>query len=310
LYLKLCNRTIQTNFAKETNLLTKNSLFKRLRIIDSTAFILDPIFAKDFSGSGGTRHTSGAKIQLEYDLFSGRIIENYLGAEKEGDKHFSNTYLSPILPGDLCIRDLGYFDLKEYQAIQDAQGFYITRVKTTTRLFLKNTHPESFKNNNGYKKHSLYLPISLEELADTLQSGETIEFPEVYCGKGHYLGARVIVHCLTAKERKNREQQIAKLAQKRKPLSERSKKIKKLNIYLTNCPVDHVPMDMVHELYSLRWQIELLFKTWKSVFKINRVKKINVYRLKCHIYSKLIALWLTMTTMYKMRKLLYEKQDK
>ncbi|MEY8307831.1 IS4 family transposase, partial [Enterococcus faecium] len=121
-----------------------------------------------------------------YDLFSGRIIENYLGAEKEGDKHFSD---SPILPGDLCIRDLGYFDLKKYQAIQDAQVFYITRVKTTTRLFLKNTHPESFKNNNGYKKHSLYLPISLEELADSLQPGETIEFPEVYCGKGHYLGA-------------------------------------------------------------------------------------------------------------------------
>ncbi|MEY8307850.1 hypothetical protein AAK913_14845, partial [Enterococcus faecium] len=41
------------------------------------------------------------------------------------------------LPGDLCIRVLGYFDLKEYQAIQDAQGFYITRVKTTTCLFLK-----------------------------------------------------------------------------------------------------------------------------------------------------------------------------
>ncbi len=33
--------------------------------------------------------------------------------------------------------------------------------------------------------------------------------------------------------------------------------------------------------------------------------------MKCHIYSKLIALWLTMTTtMYKMRKLLYERQNK
>jgi len=50
------------------------------------------------------------------------------------------------------------------------------------------------------------LPISLEELADTLQLAETIEFPEAYCGRGHYLGARVIDHCLTAKERKNREQ--------------------------------------------------------------------------------------------------------
>ncbi|EMF0052632.1 transposase [Enterococcus hirae] len=63
------------------------------------------------------------------------------------------------------------------------------------------------------------------------------------------------------------------MGKKRKPLSDRSKKIKRLNIYITNCPVVHVPMDMVHEVYSLRWQIELLFKVWKSVFKINKIKK-------------------------------------
>jgi len=252
---------IQKDFTEETTLLKKSAIFKRIRIIDSTAFILDPMFSEEFPGSGGTRHTSGAKIQLEYDLFSGRIMENYLGAEKEGDKQFSDTNLSKIFPGDLCIRDLGYFDLKEYQSIQDAGGYYITRVKTTTRLFIKNPHPEPFKNGSNQKKHSLYLPISLEELADTLHPGETIEFPEVYCGKGHYLGARVVIHCLNANELKNRKRQIEKLAQKRNPLSDRSKKIKKLNIYVTNCPADYVPMDMVHELYSLRWQIELVFKT-------------------------------------------------
>lgn len=304
------NQLVQTNLTEETSLLKESSIFKRIRIMDSTAFILDPMFANEFPGSGGARHTAGAKIQLEYDLFSGRVLENYLGAEKEGDKQFSDTHLSQILPGDLCIRDLGYFDLKDHQAIQDTGGYYITRVKASTRLYIKNPTPESFKNTNKQKKHSQYLPISLEELADTLKPGETVEFPEVYCGKGHYLGARVIVHCLNAKELTNRKQQIEKLAQKRKPLSERSKKIKKLNVYVTNCPAVHVPMDMVHELYSLRWQIELLFKTWKSVFKINKVKKVNIYRLKCHIYSKLIALWLTMTTMYKMRKLMYERQGK
>ncbi len=304
------SQLLQTNLTAETSLLKKTSIFKRVRIIDSTAFILDPMFAKDFPGSGGTRHTAGAKIQLEYDLFSGRVMETYLGAEKEGDKQFSDTHLSEIRPGDLCIRDLGYFDLREYQNIQKSGGYYITRVKTTTRLFIKNPRPETFKNTNKQKKHSQYLPISLEELADTLQPGQTIEFPEVYCGKEYFLGARAIIHCLDAKELKNRKQQIEKLAQKRKPLSERSKKIKKLNIYITNCPSVHVPTDMVHELYSIRWQIELLFKTWKSIFRINKVKKSNVYRIKCHIYSKLIALWLTMTTMYKMRKLLYERQNK
>lgn len=117
---------IQTDASKETTLLNEDSVFKRIRIIDSTAFILDSSFVDEFPGSGGTRHTVGAKIQLEYDLISGRILENYLGAEREGDKQFSDTYLAKIIPGDLCIRDLGYFDLSEYQSIQAAGGFYIT----------------------------------------------------------------------------------------------------------------------------------------------------------------------------------------
>lgn len=117
---------IQTDASKETTLLNEDSIFKRIRIIDSTAFILDSSFVDEFPGSGGTRHTVGAKIQLEYDLISGRILENYLGAEREGDKQFSDTHLAKIIPGDLCIRDLGYFDLSEYQSIQVAGGFYIT----------------------------------------------------------------------------------------------------------------------------------------------------------------------------------------
>lgn len=66
---------IQTDVSKETTLLNENSVFKRIRIIDSTAFILDSAFVDEFPGSGGTRHTAGAKIQLEYDLISGRILE-------------------------------------------------------------------------------------------------------------------------------------------------------------------------------------------------------------------------------------------
>lgn len=135
---------IQADLSEETTLLKESSVFKRIRIIDSTAFILDPTFAEDFPGSGGTRHTAGAKVQLEYDLFSGRILENYLRAEKKGDKQFSDTHLSTILPGDLCIRDLGYFDLKEYQAIQDAGGFYITRVKNLDSFILKKSQPGVF----------------------------------------------------------------------------------------------------------------------------------------------------------------------
>ncbi|WP_235713369.1 transposase [Bacillus mycoides] len=55
--------------------------------------------------------------------------------------------------------------------------------------------------------------------------------------------------------------------------SPRSKRLSGINVYMTNTPTDIVPMGQVHDWYSLRWQIEILFKTWKSFFQIHHCKK-------------------------------------
>lgn len=133
-----------------------------------------------------------------------------------------------------------------------------------------------------------------------------MELPEVYCGRDRLLGARLIIHRLTDSDFRKREAQIDRLAQKRKPLSEKSKQLKRLTVYITNCP-QVVKTSHIHSLYSLRWQIELLFKAWKSTFHMNQVKKINIHRLNCHFYGQLIAILLTSTVMFRMRLVLYEK---
>lgn len=287
--------------------LAENSPFSRIRLLDATSFLIPETFREIFQGSGGTRHTAGVKIQLEYDLLSGQFLNVDVGPEKGNDKTYGVTCSSTIQKRNLCLRDLGYFDLEELDHLEVQEAYYVFRVKVNTSLFIKNDTPEVFYSTGEIKKHSNFTRVELEPFLTELKPGQTIELPKVYCGRSKRLGARLVIHRLTENQEKSRMLQVEKLTKKRKPLSEKSKRLKGLNIYVTNLPADEIPTELIHDLYSLRWQVEIMFKTWKSIFKINKTKKVKIERLECHLYGQLIALLVTSSTMYKMRHLLYTK---
>ncbi len=93
-------------------------------------------------------------------------------------------------------------------------------------------------------------------------------------------------------------------------MKERSKRLSAINVYITNAPMKDVPMGHVHDLYSLRWQIGLLFKTWKSFFEMDHCKEIKKERLECHLYGQLIGILLCSSTMFQMRKVLLNKKKR
>ncbi|MEC2662662.1 transposase, partial [Bacillus cereus] len=99
-------------------------------------------------------------------------------------------------------------------------------------------------------------------------------------------------------------------SKKRITFSEKSKRLTGINIYVTNTPWEVVPMEQIHDFYSLRWQIEIIFKTWKSLFQIHHWQTIKQERLECHVYGKLIAIFICSSTMFKMRQLLLQKHKR
>ena len=50
-----------------------------------------------------------------------------------------------------------------------------------------------------------------------------------------------------------------------------------------------MPLDMVRALYTLRWQIELLFKQFQSILRIHQSATGNTHRVQWELYGKLIA---------------------
>ncbi|MGG3910008.1 transposase [Peribacillus simplex] len=143
----------------------------------------------------------------------------------------------------------------------------------------------------------------------SLPPGETIEIPEAYMGQNQKLPARVMIHRLTDDQTQTRlKNQAIREKKKGIVMKEKSKRLMGMNVYITNTSPEEVPTDYVHSLYSLRWQIEILFKTWKSFFEIDECKTIKKERLECHLYGQLIGILLCSSTMFQMRQLLLEKK--
>ena len=58
-------------------------------------------------------------------------------------------------------------------------------------------------------------------------------------------------------------------------------------LFLTNLPQTY-GIDTLFTLYRIRWQIELVFKTWKSILALHKIRSAKWERVLCEVYGKLI----------------------
>jgi len=157
------------------------SYFQRIRILDATIFQVPNHLAPIYPGSGGCAQTAGIKIQLEYDLHSGKFLNFQMEPGKNNDKTFGTECLDTLRPGDLCIRDLGYFSLKDLDQMNQRGVFYVSRLKLNNRVYIKNESPEFFRDGT-VKKQSLYVLLNLEDIMHQIKPGDTYEIRNAYVG--------------------------------------------------------------------------------------------------------------------------------
>jgi Transposase DDE domain len=219
----------------------------------------------------------GVKLAVRWELQSGQLQAS-LGALQQHDQ--KTALIERDLPaGALHLGDLGFFKLNRF-AHWNKQGVYwLTRFKVGTLVYT----PEG---------------QALDLLAAFTTADPALSIP-VRIGAGAQLPAYLLAARLpddAYAKRLARLQEEARLDQR--PLSERQLAFAAWTLYLTNIP--HLSFDQAHTLARTRWQIELLFKLWKSHGKVLTSRSADPLRQQCEGYGKLlgvlIAHWLLLVT--------------
>ena len=126
------------------------------------------------------------------------------------------------------------------------------------------------------------------------QTSSTVDEFELEIGLGSHQQDRRIYRLIimraseqTAQKRKRKLNANAK--RRGYKLSEKSYLFAEWTILITNIDTVNLPAEMAWHLYSLRWQIELLFKQFKSILRIHKSNTSKGARLLCEIYGTLIV---------------------
>lgn len=253
--------------------------FSRVRIKDATSFQLPDHLKDKYPGSGGGGSKAGVKIHFEYDLLTKQILTLDVVPFTKTDAVDGYESTAHILPNELVIRDLGYVSLKTMETISsDCNAYYLNRLKSSTTAFLAN---------DPMQKKINFSTIE----SDMRKNGdEIIEF-DTLIGGSNKLPVRMVVQLIPEKIKVERIRKRKQLAKKNKQVVTQETLARcGLNIFVTNIPKDKLPMTAIVPVYGIRWQIENIFKVWKSVGGIHKVRKMSRIRFEFYLYAKLIFL--------------------
>jgi hypothetical protein len=238
---------------------------------DSSSFHLPDILSEKFKGNVSKgKQKSVAKLNLVVNLLTGLCPVMRLDSFTFNEQRLSDSILGIVHSGDLVIRDLGYFVLDVFKQLAKARVFYLSRLKHGVCLF-------------SITGEAVCLP--------KLLSGKSIVDIKLRCGSKEQLQVRLVAIKLD-------EQQTAERIRKAK--NDRDKRLNHSSdyyfllgyvIFITNVDEDIWQAVQVAQAYRCRWNVEILFKSWKSGLKVCRLipqARTSTDRVESYLYMTML----------------------
>jgi len=271
------------------------SAFGRVHIADSTGFGLPASLKDEFPGAGGSGSTAGAKIQLVWDYKSQTFDHFALLPWNVPDNTYVETVVELAQPHSLFLFDLGYFKLAAFAKIAAAQAYFLSRLN----------HQTALREVVGGRTQPLNLPQGLG------RDARAVLEKEVLLGTHDRVTARLIAVRMPEAIVNERRRQARAFAKRRGYTpSQQHLTLMAWNLFITNVPATVWPPTTVGIVYSLRWQVELVFKTWKSGLHLATVTTTTKHSTLCYLYGRMLLILLTFALCPTLRATVWQKQQR
>lgn len=276
MFLRKLLELVLLSHLKTNDSFPKLSKFNRVKIKDSVCFQAPDDFKNKYPGSGGAGSSAAVRIQFEYDLLSNTIEELKITPFNAQDVKDAQETIGDICENDLIIRDLGYITVDVLDNIERSNAFYINR--------------SSYVDFHIRLKDGNFTVLDLSKVErDMRKNEEKMRIEEVYLGSKKKYKTNLIIEPVPD-EIKNQRLRKRHLINRKKGRSAPKKALDRegLNLLLTNVPSSLLPKERIREIYGIRWQIEIIFKAWKSVGGLHKVKRMDIHRFEFYLFAKLI----------------------
>jgi hypothetical protein len=241
--------------------------FNGVYVIDSTVLPLPSALVEEWPGCGEGQ--ASLKLPTQWNLSSGEL-RVYLSAGRVHDQKTPVQH-GKLPAGALRLADLGFLDLDVLQDLAQGDVLWLLRLKVGLALFNPAGEP-------------------LDVAATVAQTEEPwLDLP-VQVGQEHRLPARLVCQRLPSATAQERRRKLRCEAKRRgQTVSAARLTLADWNLYLTNAPLALLNTREALVVATVRWQIELLYKLWKSESHLNHSRSSIPHKILCEVFAKLIG---------------------
>lgn len=241
-FLHQCIGAIISEGVQESHQYSKH--FGRILTEDSS-FVRMLKSCADLFPAHGNKHgaTAGMKLNLVFDLLSGAPIECATHSGTMQDRTIAWDVLSLVKPGDLILRDMGYFCVEIFERIEAKTAHWLSRIPSGVEIYT----------DEGRK---------IEDLMKRSKSG-LIDREMQLTDQGKV--ARVVA---VKKSQQKADESLRELKEEYRKKGKTPPKRRIIraqwHIIATSVEKKIITLQKLTKLYAQRWQIEITFKAWKQ----------------------------------------------